>query len=231
MTVNEISKRITEANHTARKLNDARQMEIGRKETLLKQRDDAIEAYKSKYGVTLTPENIDAELTKVQTEKIKEVAEVEQLIALISGGNFEEAQKLSNKIKGIEEPVEPVKEEPVKVEVEVAEVPAPIIEDIEIEVDLPVPSVAEPVANVTPVKVVEPKGILEDAVKEVKAPTGTDVFNLGNIPIPPSISLDAFDDMDLDMPELASPTPKTEKKSNFGSILNGSEFNPTGGAL
>ncbi len=84
--------------------------------------------------------------------------------------------------------------------------------------------VVEPQA-VTPVKVVAPKSILEEEPVAVKEPKGTDIFDLGDLPTPPSISLDAFDDMDLEVPEVE------EKKSNFGSILNGSEFNPTGGAL
>ena len=95
MTAVELNERIAKANAMCDKLNNERQMNLGKKETLTTQLNAALKEYTELYGVPLTVETLNMELQKVQAEKEAEVEKVEKIIQLIGEGNYIEARRLA----------------------------------------------------------------------------------------------------------------------------------------
>lgn len=96
--MNELESRIAQLNNSAKKINLTRQQSIGRRETLLKQQEDAINAYNKKYGRNITADTVEAEYKRVSAEKQAEAEKIEQIISAIESGNFE----LANQLSGVE---------------------------------------------------------------------------------------------------------------------------------
>ena len=95
MTAVELNERIAKANAMCDKLNNERQMNLGKKETLTTQLNAALKEYTELYGVPLTVETLNMELQRVQSEKEAEVEKVEKIIQLIGDGNYIEARRLA----------------------------------------------------------------------------------------------------------------------------------------
>lgn len=91
----ELQEKITKLNAKAKELNSLRQKNIGRREALLKQQEDAINAYNKKYGTSITAETIKEEYARVSSQKEDEANQLESIIEAIGRGDYETANKLA----------------------------------------------------------------------------------------------------------------------------------------
>lgn len=94
MEITQLNQRIAVINGESKRLNDQRQVNIGRRDTLEKQINNALAQYQKTYGVAITIDGLDAEIARVSAEKEREVAQLEQAISLIKAGDFDNANKL-----------------------------------------------------------------------------------------------------------------------------------------
>ena len=152
MEIAQINQRIAVLNADSKRINNDRAVSIGKKETLQKQMNDALAAYKEKYGVELTEANLQSEIDRVSAEKLKEVEQIEAVLNLIKLGQYDEANALVNGTPAKEESV-PVKETPVAPVVEQpVETAQPVQESIPTPPDLGIPTPpVEPSLGVPPV--------------------------------------------------------------------------------
>lgn len=111
MELQKINQRIAVVNAESKRLNNERQVLIGKRQTLEKQLADLLAAYKKEYGVELTAETIEAEIARVSALKEKEVANIEAMLGLIKEGRYAEAEKLATAQSGIETTEAPAVEE------------------------------------------------------------------------------------------------------------------------
>lgn len=93
--IESIRSRISTANAQSVTLNNQRQMNIGKRATLEAQLAKAFADYEAQYGKKLTPETVEAELMNIAQAKEEEVSKIEEMIALIQSGNFEQARVLA----------------------------------------------------------------------------------------------------------------------------------------
>lgn len=93
--MNELETRIAQLNSKAKTINAIRQQNIGRRETLLKQQAEAIDAYNKKYGKNITTDTVGQEYERVAKEKAEEVEHIERIISAIENGNLDEANTLA----------------------------------------------------------------------------------------------------------------------------------------
>lgn len=105
MGVAQLNNRIAVVNAAVKRLDNERQVNIGKREQLHTQLSQALDAYKAEFGVALSLDNLQEEIDKVVAAKESEVTTIESALALISQNQFAEAEKLLG--------VVPVKEEPV----------------------------------------------------------------------------------------------------------------------
>lgn len=114
-SITDIMKEISVLNAESKRLNDERQVNIGRKETLNQQLNSAIAHYNKTYGTNITAETVDAEAERVMAIKEKEVEKVSGMLNLIKAGRYTEAEQLANGVSasdgedeesGVSEPVE-----------------------------------------------------------------------------------------------------------------------------
>lgn len=96
MELQQINKRIAVVNGESKRLNNERQVLIGKRQTLEKQLSDLLSAYKNDYGVELTIDTIGAEVERVAKLKEEEVSAVETMLALIREGRYDEAEKMAS---------------------------------------------------------------------------------------------------------------------------------------
>ena len=213
--------RIEALNKKVQALNAENQKNLGRKEQLLSQRDQAIAMYKTTYGVELTPETVQAELDRVSAVKEAEYAKLNQALDLIAENKYDEASKLMVDIdynKGTEEKVE-VKQEPVETVAPVAPVQPTIKPAVQEEVAPSAPKVEAP-------KVAIPSAFAQSAFASPKQPTQTQAK--------PKVQVQVDDD---DMPIPAAPNPDalanapqnngTSAKvviESFNDMLEGTKF-------
>ena len=94
MTVSELNSKIAVINADSKRINNERQINIGKRETLTKQLNDALAQYSNTYGVSLTVDNLDEEIERVSSLKEAEVQSVSQMLDLIKQGKYDEANKL-----------------------------------------------------------------------------------------------------------------------------------------
>ena len=92
MNVEGLNSRIAVVNAESKRLNNERQVNIGKRETLTKQLNDALESYKQKYGVELTPETLEAELQRVYAEKEAKVVRLETVLNFIKNADYAGAE-------------------------------------------------------------------------------------------------------------------------------------------
>lgn len=158
MELAQLNSRISVVNSESKRLNEARQVNIGKRATLEQQLNDAFATYKQHYGVDLTIENLVSEQQRVATAKEKEVSDLEHVINLIKAGNYDEATKYINGgvASNEQQAVQPTEAQPV-VEHQVAQTVAPqqpVVPQVEqpttpIVQTTPVTPVAQPTAPVT----------------------------------------------------------------------------------
>lgn len=102
-TIDEVKNRIAVCNAKSANLNQTRQYNIGQRESIQKQLDAAIKTYNEKYGTSISVDNIASELSSVCEAKEREIEAVENMIALIEAGNYEEAMKLAGEPVAVKE--------------------------------------------------------------------------------------------------------------------------------
>lgn len=168
MELAQLNSRISVVNSESKRLNEARQVNIGKRATLEQQLNDAFATYKQHYGVDLTIENLASEQQRVATAKEKEVSDLEHVINLIKAGNYDEATKyISGGVASNEQQaVQPAETQPV-VEQQVAQ-PVTPQQPVAPQVEQP----ATPIAQTTPVApVAQPTTPVSQPVTPVAQPT------------------------------------------------------------
>lgn len=142
MEIAQINQRIAVLNADSKRINNDRAVSIGKKETLQKQMNDALAAYKAKYGVELTEANLQSEIDRVSAEKLKEVEQIESVLNLIKLGQYDEANALVNGTPAVKEESTPVQEVPVT---PVVEQPQSSVPTTPVQESIPVSPVESPV--------------------------------------------------------------------------------------
>lgn len=205
MEISQINQRIAVLNADSKRINNDRAVSIGKKETLQKQMNDALAAYKAKYGVDLTEANLQAEIDRVSAEKLKEVEQIEAVLNLIKLGQYDEANALVNGTPvQAEEPETPVSsvvvEQPIVPVQETAQVkeavPTPP------DLDTPVESVPTP-----PVQSIQESIPTPPVQESIPTPPDLGFSAKESIPTPPVLGT-PVDDIPTP-PDLGVPTPST----------------------
>ena len=170
-TVQEITQRIAAANAEVKRLNNERNVNLGKRETLTAQLNNTLAKYSQQYGVALTVDNLQKEMQRVLQEKENETTLIENMLALIKEGKYEDAERLANPDAFVESNTAPTSTvEPTPV------APTPTAEPTSVE---PTPVAPTPTVEPTPVAptpTVEPKpvsplpNLSEEVMPEPKAP-------------------------------------------------------------
>ena len=209
-TVQEITQRIAAANAEVKRLNNERNVNLGKRETLTAQLNNTLAKYSQQYGVALTVDNLQTEMQRVLQEKENETTLIENMLALIKEGKYEDAERLANPDAFVESNTEPTPTvEPTPVS------PLPnLSEDVMPEPKAPVlPNLSEEIKMPEPVA--PSKTVLPDLSEEV----GMDAlkgFQSGEpAPITPTASKSVVDTSTL--PDLTGVT-------DFEAILGGEAF-------
>lgn len=202
MTLEQINSRVSQLNNEVSRLNSQRAVNLGKRETLQAQLDNAIKAYNETYGANIDVSGLDTEIATVTADTEKAVLHMEQVLGLINAGNIEEAEKLLG--------VEPANTQTVAsqaVEHTVTQTVEPAVQPMQQAVVEPVVQpVVEPVVQPVVEPVIQP--IVQPVITpEVVAPPTPPA----GIPTPPPV---------VDN----NPAPMS-----FGAILGGTPFNPQGG--
>lgn len=247
MEIAQINQRIAVLNADSKRINNDRAVSIGKKETLQKQMNDALAAYKEKYGVELTEANLQSEIDRVSAEKLKEVEQIESVLNLIKLGQYDEANALVNGTPAVKEST-PVQEAPATPVVEQPQTP---VSTVPVQEPIPTP----PVENSIPTAPVQKSvptppdlGIPAASVESVPTPPIQE-----SIPTPPDLGLHEPPTLGtpvatppvLGTPTESIPTPPVEPSlgvppvaptstpsgqpiASFNAILGGSPFKPQG---
>lgn len=239
MEISQINQRIAVLNADSKRINNDRAVSIGKKETLQKQMNDALAAYKAKYEVDLTEANLQAEIDRVSAEKLKEVEQIEAVLNLIKLGQYDEANALvSGTPVQAEEQVTPINAGVVQETAQVKEaVPTPPdlgTPSAPVQESIPTPPVQESIPT--------PPDLGFSAKESIPTPPvlGTPV---DDIPTPPTLGTPA--ESIPTPPDLGIPTPPSEPSlgvpptapmstpsgqpiASFNQILGGSPFKPQG---
>lgn len=247
MEISQINQRIAVLNADSKRINNDRAVSIGKKETLQKQMNDALAAYKAKYGVDLTEANLQAEIDRVSAEKLKEVEQIEAVLNLIKLGQYDEANAL---VSGT--PVQ-AEEQVTPTNAGVVQETAPVKEAVPTPPDLGTPSA--PVQESVPTPPVQesiptPPDLGFSAKESIPTPPvlGTPVDDIPTppdlgVPTPPTLGTPA--ESIPTPPDLGIPTPPSEPSlgvppiaptstpsgqpiASFNQILGGSPFKPQG---
>lgn len=236
MEIAQINQRIAVLNADSKRINNDRAVSIGKKETLQKQMNDALAAYKEKYGVELTEANLQSEIDRVSAEKLKEVEQIESVLNLIKLGQYDEANALVNGTPAVKEsapvqeaPATPVVEQPV-------EIAQPVQESIPTPPDLGIPTPPVQESIPTPPDLGIPTPPIQESI-----PTPPDLGTPAeSIPTPPVLGSPV--ESIPTPPDLGIPTPPAEPSlsvppvtntsgqpiASFNAILGGSPFKPQG---
>lgn len=256
MEISQINQRIAVLNADSKRINNDRAVSIGKKETLQKQMNDALAAYKAKYGVDLTEANLQAEIDRVSAEKLKEVEQIEAVLNLIKLGQYDEANAL---VSGT--PVQ-AEEQVTPTNAGVVQETAPVKEAVPTPPDLGTPSApvqesvhTSPVQESIPTPPVQesiptPPDLGFSAKESIPTPPvlGTPVDDIPTppdlgVPTPPTLGTPA--ESISTPPDLGIPTPPSEPSlgvppiaptstpsgqpiASFNQILGGSPFKPQG---
>lgn len=94
MDINELKAKIDMLNKRSAQVNTVRNQNIGKRETLKAQCTELFKQYNEKYGVSLTPETLNAEIQSVMTEKAEEVNKLESVLAAVDAGDYNRANAL-----------------------------------------------------------------------------------------------------------------------------------------
>lgn len=248
MEISQINQRIAVLNADSKRINNDRAVSIGKKETLKKQMNDALAAYKAKYEVDLTEANLQAEIDRVSAEKLKEVEQIEAVLNLIKLGQYDEANALVNGT-----PVQ-AEEQVTPINAGVVQETAPVKEAVPTPPDLGTPSA--PVQESVPTPPVQESIPTPPVQKSIPTPTDLGFSAKESIPTPPVLGT-PVDDIPTSPtlgtpaesiptpPDLGIPTPPSEPSlgvpptapmstpsgqpiASFNQILGGSPFKPQG---
>ena len=162
-TVQEITQRIAAANAEVKRLNNERNVNLGKRETLTAQLNNTLAKYSQQYGVALTVDNLQKEMQRVLQEKENETTLIENMLALIKEGKYEDAERLANPDAFVESntaPTPTVESTPVAQTV----APTPTVEPT------PVAQTVAPTPTVEPTPVSPLPNLSEDVMPEPKAP-------------------------------------------------------------
>lgn len=239
MEVNELRKRIATINSTVARLNEQRVKNQGMRETLEKQRSEAIRIYKEKYGVDLASVSVEEEFSRVMLAKEAEVTLMTEVIESIDSGNFDRAnQLLKVNVEGAEA-IE-IHNSGVKGVVDITnievqttpavQISAPAVENPTPKVSLPVvesqiPTVSTPTVSVAPPPSSVPKDSVSSGVvmPSVAPPPMTGL----NIPPVNTAESNASRKMQgLDLSGLQVNVDAVNRATDFSSILSGNMFTP-----
>lgn len=254
MEISQINQRIAVLNADSKRINNDRAVSIGKKETLQKQMNDALAAYKAKYGVDLTEANLQAEIDRVSAEKLKEVEQIEAVLNFIKLGQYDEANALVNGTPvQAEEPATPASSGVVEQPTVPVQETAPIKEAVPTPPDLGTQVESVPTPPVQPVQESVPTSPVQESIptppdlgfsakESIPTPPvlGTPV---DDIPTPPTLGTPA--ESIPTPPDLGIPTPPSEPSlgvpptapmstpsgqpiASFNQILGGSPFKPQG---
>lgn len=206
MEISQINQRIAVLNADSKRINNDRAVSIGKKETLQKQMNDALAAYKAKYGVDLTEANLQAEIDRVSAEKLKEVEQIEAVLNLIKLGQYDEANALVNGTPvQAEEPATPASSGVVEQPTVPVQETAPIKEAVPTPPDLGTPSA--PVQESVPTPPVQESIPTPPVQKSIPTPPDLGFSAKESIPTPPVLGT-PVDDIPTP-PDLDVPTPST----------------------
>jgi hypothetical protein len=100
MELAQLNQRIAVANAESKRLNQERAVNMGKRQTLEKQLNDAIALYNQTYGTSISVNDLNNEIQRVAVEKEQEVSNIETVLGLIKEGKFDEAQ---TKVSGVVE--------------------------------------------------------------------------------------------------------------------------------
>lgn len=233
MEISQINQRIAVLNADSKRINNDRAVSIGKKETLQKQMNDALAAYKAKYEVDLTEANLQAEIDRVSAEKLKEVEQIEAVLNLIKLGQYDEANAL---VSGT--PVQ-AEEQVTPINAGVVQETAPVKEAVPTPPDLGTPSA--PVQESVPTPPVQwsipTPPVLGTPVDDIPTPPDLGVptpSTLGtpaeSIPTPPDLGIPTPpSEPSLGVPPTAPmSTQSGQPIASFNQILGGSPFKPQG---
>ena len=216
MEISQINQRIAVLNADSKRINNDRAVSIGKKETLQKQMNDALAAYKAKYGVDLTEVNLQAEIDRVSAEKLKEVEKIEAVLNLIKLGQYDEANALVNGTPAkTDEPIVPVHEvsansgvvEQPQIPVQES-IPTPPVMQKSISTPQVQESIPTPPSLGTPAESIPTPPILGSPTESVPTP-----------PSEPSLGIP---------PVVHTSMPSSQPIASFNAILGGSPFKPQG---
>lgn len=199
MEISQINQRIAVLNADSKRINNDRAVSIGKKETLQKQMNDALAAYKAKYGVDLTEANLQAEIDRVSAEKLKEVEQIEAVLNLIKLGQYDEANAL---VSGT--PVQ-AEEQVTPTNAGVVQETAPVKEAVPTPPDLGTPSA--PVQESVPTPPVQESIPTPPVQKSIPTPPDLGFSAKESIPTPPVLGI--LVDGIPTPPDLGVPTPPT----------------------
>lgn len=87
----ELINKINSLNNEVKRLNNERNMALGKKETLTQQLNQGLADYNAKFQTNISVDTVEAELTKVSGEVKAKVNKLETAITQIKSGNFTEA--------------------------------------------------------------------------------------------------------------------------------------------
>lgn len=151
MELAQLNSRISVVNSESKRLNEARQVNIGKRATLEQQLNDAFATYKQHYGVDLTIENLASEQQRVATAKEKEVSDLEHVIGLIKAGNYDEATQYIN--GGVPSNEQQTAQSTVAQPVVEQQVSQPVVpqQSVTPKVEQPTAPISQPTTPVTPV--------------------------------------------------------------------------------
>lgn len=219
MNVGDLNSRVAVVNAEIKRLNNERQVNIGRKETLNVQLKNALDSYEHTYGVKLDIDSVESEISKVTAEVEADTLHMERILTLIGEGKYAEAEQL---IGGIINPqdgtavqsVQP--SEPVSQPAEVQSTPVMPSVPTETSVMPDVPMGTPPTQPSTPVPPIPEPAVSRPSIPAPPVDTSEDVE--GSVPPiapPPGFGGDGF--------VTGAPI------SSFSQILSGTPFNPQGG--
>lgn len=181
----ELINKINSLNNEVKKLNNERNIALGKKETLTQQLNQGIADYNAKFQTNISADTVEAELTKVTTEVQAKATKLEEAITQIKSGNYTEANSTLD-IKPVV-PVEETTQAPVE-PTTVHSVPeVPVVPEAPVQQNTPAQQSA-PVAPVMPSTPSEPE---RPAPAERPAPDAAsflDMLNLapGEVPAQPN---------------------------------------------
>lgn len=224
--IEELNKRIANANALSEKLNRERAVNLGKRDTLKEQLETAIKGYNSTYNRNLSIENIESEIKEISDAKEKELSHLESILNAISSGNYE----LANQLAGVSG------ESPATVDnsIENSAVSnkAGVLSEPDIKTSEPSlsglnmpepPSLSGLDIPSEPVSPSEPIGLSMPAgVSEPSEPIGLSMPS----EISEQISNPISEPAGLSMPEpsIDTPTPSAPSPTSFSAILGGTAF-------